>query len=112
MLVFRRLLGLLRLSARVQLTLHEQPAVLVDLNSVTGEKRKTSLLDVLKKCPSLYGDKAWYTPTSWLSRWVLSSPLQRAVAVRSCGRWKCSCVCRRETAHRVKGLGMECERIL
>lgn len=68
MLVFRRLLGLLRLSARVQLTLNEHPRVLVALDGVSGKKRKTSLLDILKKCPSLYGDKAWYTPTSWLSR--------------------------------------------
>lgn len=66
--LFRRLLGLLQLSARVRLTLPANPRVLTSLDGETGEKNKTTLLEVLKKCPSLWGRKAWYTPTSWLSR--------------------------------------------
>ncbi|ORY79708.1 putative lipid metabolism-related protein [Leucosporidium creatinivorum] len=65
--LFRRLLGLLHLSARVRLTLPSNPRVLTSLDQETGEKKRTTLLEVLERCPSLFGGSAWYTPTSWLS---------------------------------------------
>lgn len=63
----RRAMALFRLTAPIEIVMHNQPATLVTTNS-DGSKRKTTLRQVLDKCPSLYGNKAWYTPTLWLSR--------------------------------------------
>ena len=62
------LLGLLRLSSRVQLVLHPEPAQLTALDPDSSEKRTTSLGQVLDQCPSLKGPLAWFTPTFWLLR--------------------------------------------
>lgn len=70
LLGYLKLLCLLRLSSRVKLVHHAQPAELTAVDSSTGAKRKTSLGQVLDKCPSLTGVWAFFTPTFWLARSV------------------------------------------
>ncbi|GAA6001257.1 hypothetical protein JCM10207_007489 [Rhodosporidiobolus poonsookiae] len=62
----RRLLYVLRLSAPVKLVHHKEPATLVSLGN-DGDKKVTTLAQVLSKCKSLTGADAWYTPTAWLA---------------------------------------------
>ncbi|BGP38189.1 hypothetical protein JCM10449v2_002118 [Rhodotorula kratochvilovae] len=62
----QRLLYALGLSAPVKLVRNPQPATLVSLGE-DGKKTSTSLDEILARCPSLVGERAWYTPTSWLT---------------------------------------------
>lgn len=70
--IMRRVLHALGLSAPVKLVRNPKPATLVSLGP-DGSKTSTTLDEVLARCPSLFGDRAWYTPTSWLARCVSSS---------------------------------------
>jgi hypothetical protein len=65
--LMRQFLYALGLSAPVRIVKHPQPALLRTATGDDGKKRTTTLEDVLNKCPSLLG---WYTPTTWLSRYV------------------------------------------
>ena len=67
---FLRLLAVFGLTAQPTIYQHPEPATLVSLDRTTGEKRKTRLDDLLSRCTSLVGRKAWYTPTPWLARCV------------------------------------------
>ncbi|KAM0792571.1 hypothetical protein ACM66B_005234 [Microbotryomycetes sp. NB124-2] len=72
-------LSIIGLSARVRLTMHSEPATVVttscsnvvdsclDDDDIGRQKTRVTVKDVLKKCPSLMGKDAWYTPTWWLS---------------------------------------------
>ncbi|GAA5947616.1 hypothetical protein JCM3775_001867, partial [Rhodotorula graminis] len=62
----RRVLYALGLSAPVKIIRNPNPASLVSLDA-NGHKTTTALDQVLAQCPSLVGDRAWYTPTSWLA---------------------------------------------
>ncbi|GAA5835765.1 hypothetical protein JCM9279_004641 [Rhodotorula babjevae] len=62
----RRVLYALGLSAPVNIIRNSQPASLVSV-AADGTKTTTGLDEVLARCPSLFGDRAWYTPTSWLA---------------------------------------------
>ncbi|SCV68924.1 BQ2448_1944 [Microbotryum intermedium] len=66
-LLYLRALALVGLSGRVEIVHHQTPRVLVRIDPTTGDKIKTGLDEVIKRCKSLSGDGGWYTPTAWLS---------------------------------------------
>lgn len=72
LLMLRRFLSLLRLSAPVSITHHPTPATLTRLSdSDPAHKFHTRLDELLRRCPSLTGSSAWFTPTFWLARSAL-----------------------------------------
>lgn len=61
---YRYILSVLGYSAKPLISINKNPAVLINNDT----KQRTNLNEILDSCASLKGDKAFYTPTFWLTR--------------------------------------------
>lgn len=61
---YKYMLSILGYSAKPLISINKNPAILINKNS----NKKTNLNEILDSCPSLKGDKAFYTPTFWLTK--------------------------------------------